>query len=253
MAKQTKGKCKFCGKEYTKGYMVRHLTSCKERRSALEAETGKRTCGYYELVITARYDKDYWLIIEMREMATLADLDDFLRDIWLECCGHLSAFDIYGERYESDTEGALFWGESVKGMNHKLSEVFEVGMDIMYEYDFGSTTELVIHVQDYRRGYYKQDKKLTILSRNNAFSFVCGKCGKEPAEWFCPYRMYDGWENPFLCEECSELPENEDEPMLAVCNSPRMGVCGYNGSTIYPDQFVSDTEDAGTTPENEGK
>ena len=253
MAKQTKGKCKFCGKEYTKGYMVRHLTSCKERRSALEAETGKRTCGYYELVITARYDKDYWLIIEMRETATLADLDDFLRDIWLECCGHLSAFDIYGERYESDTEGALFWGESVKGMNHKLSEVFEVGMDIMYEYDFGSTTELVIHVQDYRWGYYKQDKKLTILSRNNAFSFVCGKCGKEPAEWFCPYRMYDGWENPFLCEECSELPENEDETMLAVCNSPTMGVCGYNGSTIYPDQFVSDTEDAGTTPENEGK
>ena len=28
--------------------------------------------------------------------------------------------------------------------------------------------------------------------------------------------------------------------VLNVCNSPRMGVCGYEGSEIYPDQFEQD-------------
>ena len=30
------------------------------------------------------------------------------------------------------------------------------------------------------------------------------------------------------------------EYFLPVCNSPRMGVCGYEGSKIYPDQFEPD-------------
>lgn len=44
----------------------------------------------------------YWLYLEMPARATLTDLDGFLRDIWLECCGHLSAFDIGTVRYELD-------------------------------------------------------------------------------------------------------------------------------------------------------
>ena len=28
--------------------------------------------------------------------------------------------------------------------------------------------------------------------------------------------------------------------MLPVCNSPRMGVCGYEGSVRYDDQFAAD-------------
>jgi hypothetical protein len=34
--------------------------------------------------------------------ATLAKLDAFLRETWLECCGHLSSFEIAGERYASN-------------------------------------------------------------------------------------------------------------------------------------------------------
>lgn len=30
------------------------------------------------------------------------------------------------------------------------------------------------------------------------------------------------------------------EYYLPVCNSTRMGVCGYEGSEVYPDQFVPD-------------
>ena len=35
MGTQTKGFCKYCGKEYTRSGMLRHLEACKERKSKL--------------------------------------------------------------------------------------------------------------------------------------------------------------------------------------------------------------------------
>ena len=46
MEKQVKGKCKYCGREYTRGYIIRHLSSCKKRKDRLERETGNRKRGY---------------------------------------------------------------------------------------------------------------------------------------------------------------------------------------------------------------
>lgn len=243
MAQQTKGYCKYCGKEYAKGGMLRHLPTCKMRKVKLEAESGKSKGGYYELAITDRYDSDYWLIIEIKEMATLEDLDEFIRDIWVECCGHLSAFTIDGETYESDPGTDSFWGES-ENMDHKLKDVLTVGDKIEYEYDFGSTTELVIKVQDYRIGKGEPDR-ITLLSRNNPIKKLCSHCRKNEAKWVDVEEMYG--ETPFWCEECldGEYPDGEEDDelyLLPVCNSPRMGVCDYEGSDKYPDQFVPDTE-----------
>src|SRR5260370_19281758 len=42
--------------------------------------------------------------LELPANATLADLDDFLRDTWLECCGHLSEFTIKDVSYSSVPE-----------------------------------------------------------------------------------------------------------------------------------------------------
>lgn len=61
----------------------------------------------------------------------------------------------------------------------------------MYEYDFGSTTELVLRIYSCREGEEE----------------------------------YYG-----------------SETLLPICNSPRMGVCGYEGSNIYQDQFEPDKE-----------
>ena len=46
MAQRIKGKCKYCGKEYTLSYMNRHLSSCKERQERLAAEKGSKRCGF---------------------------------------------------------------------------------------------------------------------------------------------------------------------------------------------------------------
>lgn len=240
MAQRIKGKCRYCGKEYTMSYMSKHLSACGARQERLVAEKGTRQCGYFDLAIYPKHNREYWLFIEIRETVTLKDLDSFLRDIWLECCGHLSMFEIDGIRYESMPAEPLLWGEPAKSMNCRLNTVLEKGMTIDYEYDFGSSTDLEITVLNHRRGYQKKDK-LTILSRNNPHTFMCSECGKKPAAYLCMECFWDG--EGFLCEECSQAHACGEEMQLDICNSPRMGVCGYCGSDIYPDQFVPDTEE----------
>lgn len=243
MAEQTKGLCKYCGKEYTKGGMIRHLPACKKRKEKLESEKGKRKCGYFQIVIMAKYSKKYWLIIEVSENVTLKELDKFIRDIWVECCGHLSAYEINGISYELYPNKDRFWGTPARHMNYRLRDVVKVGDNISYEYDFGSTTELILNVHSYREGVRTADE-VVILSRNNPLEIICSQCGKNKAKWVNPEAYYD--EKPFWCEEClkKEAGIEEDiygiEYMLPVCNSPRMGVCGYEGSTRYPDQFEPD-------------
>jgi len=250
MAKQTKGFCKYCGKEYTKGGMLRHLALCQKRNAKLDEETRKTRCGYFQIVIYGKYNKDYWLIIEISENATLKELDQFIRDIWVECCGHLSAFDIGGVQYEILPDTDRFWGPTAKSMNYKLKDVLKVGETVTYEYDFGSTTELALNVHSYRIGGRKKGK-IVLMSRNNPLEILCSQCGKNKAQWVDPQGFYE--ENPFWCNECldeDEMGADEEESgyydypefLLPVCNSPRMGVCGYEGSDIYPDQFEPDKE-----------
>ncbi len=240
MAQKIKGKCKYCAKEYTYSYMSRHLAACKERCAA-EAGAGAKKSGYYELAIYPRYGREHWLFVEISEKATLEDLDIFLRDIWLECCGHLSAFEIEGISYDSDPETDDFWGEPSENMRHKLSTVLREGMTFRYEYDFGSTTELMITVVNYSKKALKKEK-LTLLSRNNPHEYLCSECGKKPAAVICMECLYEFLNEVFLCEDCAKTHVCDEEMRLNVCNSPRMGVCGYGGSIKYPDQFVPDAQ-----------
>lgn len=235
MAVQAKGKCKYCGKEYTKGYMLRHVGNCKAK-PPMAAKAKK--CNYFELAIYDRYEKAYWLIIEIREDATLLDLDSFLRDIWLECCGHLSAFEINGSSYESMPVQDLFWGEPAEHMNHKLKKVLRKGMKINYEYDFDSSTDLIIDVHDYRQGE-RREEKVTILSRNIPPKILCSNCPEKEAVTICMECFWETGEG-FLCEDCRKSHECEDSMELPVCNSPRMGVCAYEGSSVYPEEFEPD-------------
>ena len=176
--------------------------------------------------------KSYWPIIEIREDATLKNVDKFLRDIWLECCGHLSSFEIEGISYESDPEPMGGWGHPVKGMSSKLENVIEKGMIFEYEYDFGSTTALTISIFDYRIGPLRRDK-LSILSRNNPIEYICDACGEKKATAVCSECMYE--DTGFLCDDCQKEHECDEEMLMNICNSPRFGVCGYSGSTKYPD------------------
>ena len=47
MVKQIKGYCKYCGKEYTKSGMLRHLQACKDRKKELDEENIKRKSRFF--------------------------------------------------------------------------------------------------------------------------------------------------------------------------------------------------------------
>lgn len=59
---------------------------------------------------------------------------------------------------------------------HTLKQVLTTGMIFNYEYDFGSTTEIMVKVLDHYSAQ-KQNEKVVILSRNNPPEFACSICG----------------------------------------------------------------------------
>src|SRR5207248_11399293 len=94
MARQTsKGTCTFCQRELSKASMTRHLASC-EQRAAMQGERESRQKAEkiraLHLVVEGSRLPMYWMHLEVAAGTTLAIVDRFLRDTWLECCGHLS-------------------------------------------------------------------------------------------------------------------------------------------------------------------
>ena len=219
---QSSGKCLQCGGVYAKPAMGRHLKTCKTLAGGShQGEPGWRKAPVLHLRVEAGYDPDYWLHLFAPADATLKALDSFLRDIWLECCGHMSMFTIDGQRYVSGSAREL----GGKSMSISLSRVLQPGTKCEYEYDFGSTTHLTIKVISAREGEV-QGKEIRLLAQNDPYAWQCA-CGK-PATQICTYCMWEE-ENPFFCDECAEKHECGDEGCLPVVNSPRMGVCGYTG------------------------
>ena len=230
MTRQTsKGTCTFCHGEFSKAAMSRHLETCQQRAAA-EAKAGGRQktqkTSKFHLVVEGRDLPQYWMHLEVPASATLTALDRFLRDTWLECCGHLSAFEIGGVRYAIDAgmfEEPFDMGD--KSMRVRLEKVFSPGRVSTYEYDFGTTTELKLKVISEREAETR-GKTVQVLARNNPPEMLCEVCGK-PATSVCSQCIFDdrGW----VCDTCAENHECGEDMLLPVVNSPRVGMCAYTG------------------------
>lgn len=229
MSLRSKGSCRYCGKEYTKSSMVKHIASCKERKTWQESKVHEKKAGYFSIWVEGTYCKKYWMLLEAREDAALKDLDKFLREIWLECCGHLSTFLIDGVHYDVQPTVSQGWAPT-KSMNYQLKNILDEGMQFEYEYDFGSTTDLTLKVFNYRTGYWQKDK-IIVMSRNKPIQELCDECGKNAAAVVC---AEDG---ELLCNGCKDGHECGEEVLLRLANSPRSGVCAYEGSLKYPDEM----------------
>ena len=209
---KSEGKCLFCNKTFAKAGINKHLSTHLDEI----AKSGQTGQSYLVKVETDNSwgSTPYFLSLWIDGETTMKAIDKFLRDVWLECCGHLSKF-----------EGA--------GMSKKAGNVFAKGMQLDYEYDFGSTTSLTLTVV----GEYpvKADKEIVLLSRNEPLEIMCCSCKKAPATEICMVCSYDG--DAEFCDNCAEKHAKEcedfaDYASMPVVNSPRMGVCGYEGGSI---------------------
>jgi hypothetical protein len=216
MAKHPKGICSLCGYEGTKAALTKHFHNCPIEHDIPTLKAEK----LFRLRVEAADVSLYWLDLEIKQSATLLELDQFLRDIWLECCGHLSAFEINREQYTvpyPDSDG--------KSMKVQLSKVLSQGLSFSHEYDFGSTTYLELKVVTEREGRFAGSIRL--LSRNKPFEWRCCKCDKA-ATWVNTQDMFET-ENPFYCDAHMQKHPDQDYAFLPTTNSPRMGICGYTG------------------------
>lgn len=208
---KTKGICAYCKTEIPKNSrsILNHLSKC-------ESKTLSKTNNHINhmiLLIEGKYNPEYWIVIKAKPDITMKKIDKFLKDIWVECCGHMSEF--------SD-------GYSKIGMTRKLNQVFEKGYKIDYIYDFGSSTELSLSLLEEFED--KDEKDIQILMRNKEIDFKCSHCDNK-AVAICPFCIHE--DEGLLCKSCienHECVENEGEDLLLpLVNSPRSGECGYTG------------------------
>lgn len=231
------GKCAYCGGVFSRQVMSRHLTACRQKQSDL-TPAGKRqkpSSKVFHLFVEGNGLPEYWMHLEAPAQITLQELDAFLRRTWLECCGHLSAFTIKGQRFDhvlfdddlEDTFRSMF--DTVpkdRDMSVKLADIFRPGLALEYEYDFGSTTALKLRVvAEYESA--AQGKALKFLARNDPPHINCGSCRERLATQVCSVCLYSG--EGWVCDECAEDHVCGEDYFLPVLNSPRTGVCGYEG------------------------
>ena len=237
---KSEGKCLFCGKTFAKAGINRHLIShLGEKQNAGGASFLLKVEQH------PRWGKaPYFLSLWVDGETTLKQLDEFLRDIWLECCGHFSAFRYKGAGNQTFNIGSLLkslaqpprvstgeFGEIP--FKKRAKEIFSPNMKLDYEYDFGSSTELEISVVAVFP--YKADKNIVLLSRNEPLDLKCEICKKASATRICTVHDYD--EPSMFCGKCAKKHAVECEDFaeyanMPIVNSPRMGVCAYEGGTI---------------------
>ncbi len=212
-AKGPKATCLLCDSKYTGPGMTRHLKSCLPNNMKHWAKQHEdKDQSSFHIQVRAVYSPGYWLHLNVNSSTPLRSLDQFLRDIWLECCGHMSAF-----RY----------GRNQVGMNRRLKEVLEPDMELLYDYDFGTTTELLIKVLGEYSGPMEKNRPVQILARNEAPEIPCDECGESSAVLICTECQWEG--GGWLCQPCAEDHKCDEEVFLPVVNSPRTGECGYTG------------------------
>lgn len=222
--RQSKGKCAFCGQEMIKDRMTKHFPTCSPRQELIEKAESRRgeKETLYHLRIQDSYRSRFWLDLEMRGSATLKDLDRYLRAIWLECCGHLSRFSFGG------------WDGKEISPRRKANEIFELGVELTHIYDFGTSSETLVRVVGAREGKPATSRPMALMARNLPPEAQCIECG-QPANWLCVECLYEEDVSGTLCDgHVKTHPhDNYGEPIPLV-NSPRLGMCGYDGPAEPP-------------------
>lgn len=245
----SEGECLYCKEKFSKTTVNRHL----QKHLAEKAKENKPGNSFLLNVGTNPKwgSSPYFLSVWADGEALIEDIDYFLREIWLECCGHMSSFTNPKNKAKGggwdffETENLLTKGkineyekmmEEANGeipKSRKIKVALSKGMKINYEYDFGSTTSLQLTVvQEYP---VEADKEIVLLSRNEPLEILCETCGKEAATKLC--MVCAGDDESAFCDKCAKqhaktCSDFADYAAMPVVNSPRMGVCAYTGGRI---------------------
>ncbi|MFH1052606.1 MAG: hypothetical protein V1779_16930 [bacterium] len=210
---KSEGSCLFCEKMISQREMGKHLGM---HLSEMEKnDGGNGTKNYCHVVVDAG---EMFLHLLVNGTAKMKLIDNFLRDIWLDCCGHLSCFG----------------HKNFKISNKDIVEdIFVDRIKIYHDYDFGTTTRT--YLKGLKNYQLRLKDDIVLLSRNQPLKLMCVTCKIKPAAFICTTCNYDDYS--FFCEECAKKHEETcadfaEYGNMPVVNSPRMGECGYEGGSI---------------------
>ena len=206
---KSEGLCVFCKELFEQKAINRHLKTHLTQKA--KEDVGKKTKNYCHITIG---DEIMFLHLLVAGESAMRVIDNFLRRIWLDCCGHMSKFDNVNKE-------------------DLVQDVMTPRAQVPYIYDFGSSTSLLLE----GCGHYKLsiDEEIVLLSRNEPLKLLCTTCGKTPAVSICSVCMWE--QEAFFCEKCGKAhaktcEDFDDYANMPAVNSPRMGTCGYEGGLI---------------------
>jgi hypothetical protein len=211
----TKEICLNCKKSFLKSGLIKHLKSC-----VLSILINNKTPSYLLNIYNGEL---FWIKVLINGDTTFDILDSFLRDLWLECCGHLSHFKIKGEYY---TNSHPYLENGEKTMSYKIKTLLSKGLTFSYTYDFGTSTDLTLEVKERFDKGIKQDLKL--LARNRKLEIQCWICNNNLVTTVCSECFFMS-EDFLFCDKCKTKHDCDEEMYLKFVNSPRTGFCAYEG------------------------
>ena len=205
------------------------------------------------MILVRSEELRHWMMLIVQPTASLRHLDSFLRYMWLECCGHMSHFEIDDVQYSACVPGPgeppMFDADLAepdeRHMVHTVEETITTGQRFRHEFDYGDTTCLdleYVATLPVPYGYLPElinppeeaaghcDDFITIVARNLP-SERCFTC-RAVADW----RNYD---NLYV-----HVPPEQGGPIVAppyfcaptdvttvvLRNSPRSGVGCYDNT-----------------------
>lgn len=195
-----KVECEYCHKKFGCRIILDHYGDCLKN-------VYKDKSGYLIKLVSHGIREDvYFIYARLGLNCKFKDLDKFLKEVWCECCEHMSEFNLFKNKV-----GLI--GEIKK--TEKFSK-YKVGDRFEYEYDMGNATTVYLEILDILSGN-EENKEIEILKRNEQPKIICNNCDNES-------KYYDKENDEFVCEKCAQV---EEECRFNVVNSPRTGVCGY--------------------------
>lgn len=217
------GRCFLCGRTFSQDAMAAHLSACRP-------QTGGGQPLFLFQIRDAYFPETFWLFLEMPPAAPLAALDEALRQVWVDCCGHASRFVIggatYGRRPRASIVNLVLDEQThVAPMSPPLAELLTVGQEADYAYDEVWPTELKVRLLAAYPGEAPHEA-FRVVARNYKPPRTCRLCHR-PAAWL----LTNAWPLEPYCDAHARAHPAWEQPdaFLPYVNSPRVGLCVYRG------------------------
>ena len=263
-ADNSEGRCHVCGGTLRADDVRSHAETCfmeAVRSRYTVRDVKERYARSQPLMIWVRSEEfRHWMMLIVQPTTSLRQLDRFLRDLWLECCGHMSHFAIGGTQYSACVPGPgdpLMFDTDLaepddQHMVHTVEETVAMGQKFRHEFDYGDTTCLDLecvatlpvpygYVQEFINppeaadGYC--DDSITIMARNlpPERCFTCGAAARSryyenPYIGVLPEAGGPIVAPPYFCDHCAPA----DVTTVVLRNSPRTGVGCYDNTHDEP-------------------